>query len=277
MHIIKCPVCGGGMEIIKNICKCTQGHCFDMGAKGYLNLLLPNQGSGNHGDSREMLLARRSFLEKGYYQNLSEHINQLCLSLLPKKPDTVIADCCCGEGYYTKKLCRFLIGNDIHTNIFAFDISKAGVKMASSKTLPVQFLVASVFNIPLADESIDTAVHSFAPYCNNEISRILKPGGYLIGILPGKRHLYGLKEILYESPYENDETGYESETLTLVDTVYVKGKIHLKSQEDIHNLFLMTPYFFRTTREGAEKLARLNTLETETEFVIKILQKCTVS
>lgn len=273
MHILKCPVCGGGMEIAANACKCTQGHSFDIGAKGYVNLLLPNQGAGTHGDSREMLCARRSFLEKGYYQNLSDTINRLCLSLLAEKQAVTIADCCCGEGYYTKNLCRFLDGANIRSKIYAFDISKTGAKMASTKALPIQFLVASVFQIPLADESMDIAIHSFAPYCDSEIARILKPGGYLIGILPGKRHLYGMKEVLYNAPYENDETGYDSEALTLVDTVHIQNNIHLQSQEDIHNLFLMTPYFWRTTREGAKKLAQTDDLSTETSFVIKILQK----
>lgn len=273
MNIIKCPVCGSNMEIAANACKCTLGHSFDVGAKGYINLLLPNQGAGNHGDSREMLCARRSFLEKGYYQNLSEYINRLCLSLLPNKQDITIADCCCGEGYYTKNLCRFLNAEGVHNKIYAFDISKAGAKMASTKELDIQFLVASVFSIPLANESMDIAIHSFAPYCDNEIARILKPGGYLIGILPGKRHLYGMKEILYESPYENDETGYESEFLEPVDTFHIENNIRLGSQEDIHNLFLMTPYFWRTTRDGAEKLAQLNELETQTEFVIRVLRK----
>lgn len=273
MSVLICPICREPLAAKDGICRCRRNHSFDCSAKGYVNLLPPSHGPGNHGDNRDMLRARRSFLQKGYYQNLSDSINQKCAQLLAQDAASVIADCCCGEGYYTRSL-HFYLEQNLHPHaLFAFDISKDGVKMAASKQLPIQFFVASVFDIPIASESADIAIHSFAPYCDEEIVRILKPGGYLLGVLPGKRHLYGMKKILYPSPYENDESGYESSTLEPVETLRLQNEIFLESPEDIHNLFLMTPYFWRTTREDAQRLAQYSTLHTQTEFLIKVLRK----
>ena len=34
---------------------------------------------------------------------------------------------------------------------------------------------------------------------------MLRKGGYWMIAVPSKRHLYGLKEVLYKTPYENQE------------------------------------------------------------------------
>lgn len=182
MSVLICPLCKEALAAESGCLKCTLGHSFDVSAKGYVNLLLPNHGAGNHGDNRDMLCARRDFLQKGYYRNLSEAITNTCAQLLPE-PGDCIADCCCGEGYYTKNLHTGLEQSGLPHEIYAFDISRDGIKMAATKNSPIHFFVASVFDIPLADSSVEVAVHSFAPYCDEEIARILKPGGYLIGII----------------------------------------------------------------------------------------------
>ena len=44
----------------------------------------------------------------------------------------------------------------------------------------------------------------FAPLCAAEIFRVLKPGGvFLLGV-PDRRHLWQLKQAVYEEPYENE-------------------------------------------------------------------------
>ena len=77
--MLKCPVCGKDLEGNPGRYGCENRHSFDRAANGYVNLLLPNRGAGNHGDSKEMLRARRSFLEKGYYANLSGALCRLVM------------------------------------------------------------------------------------------------------------------------------------------------------------------------------------------------------
>ncbi|MFR5118979.1 MAG: hypothetical protein ACLTD2_02990 [Ruminococcus sp.] len=46
-------------------------------------------------------------------------------------------------------------------------------------------------------------MHTFAPVSNDEYARVLKDGGKLVVVSPSPRHLFELKEVLYEKPYEN--------------------------------------------------------------------------
>ena len=47
----------------------------------------------------------------------------------------------------------------------------------------------------------------------------------------------------------------------------------LASQADIHALFQMTPYYWKTPKEGAERLAALDTLTTRIAFRIHVFRK----
>ena len=49
--------------------------------------------------------------------------------------------------------------------------------------------------------------------------------------------------------------------------------IHLENQTDIHALFQMTPYYWKTPKSGAERLAQLQELTTEIAFDIHVYEK----
>ena len=98
-----------------------------------------------------------------------------------------------------------------------------------------------------------------------EVYRQASSGGVLLYAVPTARHLYGLKEVLYDEPYENAEqqTEYSGFTLigerTVTDTITVEG-------DQIRNLFAMTPYFWKTPHVGALRLAAKQSLTTEIGF-----------
>ena len=53
----------------------------------------------------------------------------------------------------------------------------------------------------------------------------------------------------------------------------MEDTITLESQRDIHALFQMTPYYWKTPRAGAERLAALETLTTHISFRGHIFRK----
>ena len=53
----------------------------------------------------------------------------------------------------------------------------------------------------------------------------------------------------------------------------MEDTITLESQTDIHALFQMTPYYWKTPRAGAERLAALETLTTRISFRVHIFRK----
>lgn len=259
-NILSCPVCGNILLNKDRTFRCTNGHSFDEAREGYLNLLLSNRHKSRHpGDSPESCTARHSFLSAGYYEPLADAVSSLISS-------GTVLDACCGEGYYTG---RFSKGN---RTVYGFDISKDMIRLAAKKNKNAKFIVAGLNNIPVMTESIDTVTHLFAPMNDAEFSRILKKDGRLIDVIPGKDHLMGLKKVLYDEPYRNPVNPIESDRLHQSYEQIIRYDITVEG-ENIENLFLMTPYAYKTSQKSAEKIREIKTLETTVEFVIRVFDK----
>ena len=99
---------------------------------------------------------------------------------------------------------------------------------------------------------------------------MLAPEGSLYTVVPGARHLFGLKEVLYDTPYLNDEKLPQTTELELVGTQRVSANITLQTQDDIEAVFQMTPYYWKTPRSGSERLAALTALDVTISFDIHV-------
>ncbi|MGN1418752.1 MAG: putative RNA methyltransferase [Acutalibacteraceae bacterium] len=259
-----CPVCGGTLEKQNKSLVCQNRHCFDISKEGYVNLLYANHKSaGLIGDNKDMARSRHAFLEKGYFQSLSNGISDYILSL--KKENPVMLDICCGEGYYSGKLLEKQSGK-----LYGFDLSQKMVRLAAKRKLNASFFVANLSHIPMKDACTDIAFHLFAPFHEKEFSRILKKDGVLLSVVPGENHLLQLKESVYETAYKNDEKLPQTTVLKLTDSFKIKDKIFLPSSSDIMSLFKMTPYYYRTAPENIMKAEQLESLETVVEFVVGV-------
>ena len=257
-----CPVCGQALQKFGNSMACEKGHSFDMAKEGYVNLLRASKNGDLIGDDKFSARSRRDFLNKGYYSLLQQ---ELCRLFADKQGN--LLDICCGEGYYTAAL-----GENPNLRVFGFDISREMVRLAAKRGNGTYF-VANMASIPVADGSMDYAVHLFAPFNEASFARVLKPAGRLLTVVPGRFHLWGLKQALYDTPYENDEKLPVTEQLRFIGSHKISGTILLKSQEDIQAVFRMTPYYFHTSQQDKEKLLPLDQLETAIEFVIAAYEK----
>ena len=162
-------------------------------------------------------------------------------------------------------------GKAPHT--LAVDISKFAVKRAAKRCRDLESAVASVYRLPIESESVDVLLNCFSPLATEEFRRVLKRGGVFLYVVPGARHLYGMKEVLYDAPYENEERDEEYEGFRLLTTLPVTGSIDLPSQEDIAALFSMTPYAWKSPYAGKERLRALSALTTEVSFRVCVYQK----
>ncbi|MBE6882740.1 MAG: methyltransferase domain-containing protein [Ruminococcaceae bacterium] len=273
MSMFRCPLCGKNLEKQNRTLKCEHGHSFDISAEGYTHLLPPNKmNSKVPGDSKEMAASRSAFLDGGYYAPLKTALEETVLELAKGEEPSVL-DCGCGEGYYTAGIAKELKNRFIKAKIAGFDISRPSVKRAAKRTKEAEFAVASVFDIPAADESFDILLNVFSPLSIEEFARVLKSRGYYIYVVPAARHLWQLKAAIYDTPYENKEedipySGFEHEA-----TKQIRYKTLIKNKEDIFALFQMTPYYWKTSAKGAEKLKKLESLETEVAFDVHIYRK----
>ena len=81
MKLLACPKCHQQLHLENKTLKCENNHCYDISKRGYINLLLnPDKATNNPGDSKESLVARKAYLNKGYYHNC-KFINSLVLKL----------------------------------------------------------------------------------------------------------------------------------------------------------------------------------------------------
>jgi len=153
------------------------------------------------------------------------------------------------------------------------DISKIAADQAAKAHKGIQFAVGSVFHLPVLEASCDLAMNLFAPLCAGEILRVLKPGGvFLLGV-PDRRHLWQLKQAVYREPYENELKEPELPGFSLLEDYPVKDWLLLDNNEDIQNLFQMTPYYYKTSRQDQERAERLETLKTQVEFRVFVYRK----
>ena len=270
MSLLRCPLCAGPLERREGSYRCPAGHSFDVAKEGYVHLLPPNRKhSALPGDDREMVLARRAFLSKGYYQPLLNTVCNQFLALPEKAP--VILDAGCGEGWYTRALGSVIARKGGRTA--GVDLSKPAVKKAARRCPDGEFAVASVYHLPAADGCTDVLVDCFAPLAAAEYARVLRPGGTFLYVVPGPRHLWELKEILYETPYENEERREEYPGFRYVDVVPVEFRFTLPDRENIRDLLGMTPYFWRTPPNRAARLESLERLEVTGQFRIHVMER----
>lgn len=273
MPLFICPVCGEELKVKGSALVCRNGHSHDIARQGYVNLLPVNRRhSDNPGDSREMVLSRRSFLEKGYYNCFSDKLNELVLTLLNGKKNAALLDCGCGEGYYGGRLLQSLCAKNIDCEFYGFDISKEAVRAASGKYKAMHLCVGSCFNMPVKSGAFDIAINIFSTMVEHELHRVLKDGGYFIYAVPGAQHLMGLKKILYENVYENEEKDTDYEGFRFIGRYSVKNNIEVCAA-DLENLFKMTPYYYKSSRDAVERLQTVGAIKTDIHFDFLVYQK----
>ena len=68
-----CPICGETLINDDRRWVCPRRHSFDIARQGYVNLLAVQQKHSLHpGDTRQQVLARRSFLDGGFYAPIAD-------------------------------------------------------------------------------------------------------------------------------------------------------------------------------------------------------------
>lgn len=272
MSLFRCPLCAAPLERAGGTYRCPGGHSFDVAREGYVHLLPPNQKhSALPGDDRDMVRSRRDFLSKGYYSSLLNTICNQTLALPGEAP--VLLDAGCGEGYYTAGVYQAFLSTGRRPRMAGTDISKFALRTAARREREVEFAVASSYRLPLADGAADAVLNCFSPLALEEFCRVLRPGGAFLYVVPGPRHLWEMKEILYDRPYPNEERETPYPGFRYREILPVEETVRVESREDLQNLFRMTPYFWKTPRSGAERLAALDHLTLQISFRVHVFEK----
>lgn len=253
MNHLRCPLCHASFTANAQGLVCINRHQFDRAREGYYHLLpVQFKGSREPGDAKSQLQARRCFLRADFFASLK----QLLATLLPAST-TSLLDIGCGEGYFTSALADVVPG----AATYGLDVSKVGIQLAAKAALhrnvndkhglacsALTYLVASSADLPFKDASLDVVTRIYAPSRDEELLRVLKPGGLLIVVTPGHFHWLGLRQKIYAQvrphPAPHSLPGFES-----VAAHELQYDVSIPAGPLTEALLAMTPFSWRIQDE----------------------------
>ena len=256
-----CPLDGAPLHCNGSAWRCAAGHTFDVASQGYTHLLpVQQKRSRDPGDSKEMVGARRRFLNAGPYQPIAAAVGRMALAGVEAKAALSCLDAGCGEGYYLRQLAA-ACGEGQTLELLGLDISKWAVLSAAKQDKRPNWVVGSNANLPVFSGTLDRVLCMFGFPVYPEFARVLKPSGVLLQVDSGPDHLRELREIIYptlkpersgEMPTPEGFVRQSSET--------VRYRLDLSGSEQIGDLLAMTPHLYRASAEGRAKAAALTAL-----------------
>lgn len=234
---LRCPLCTKPLFIKGSSYVCRGGHCYDISAKGYVNFVLKRKAQ--KGYEAQSFVHRQRFLQAGFY----DHILDALLDALKEQGAKRVVDAGCGEGYFARR-----IAEDQGMEVYALDYSKDSIMLAAAESKQVSWLVADLAKIPLQDGMADAVINAFAPANYKEFTRVLRPGGLLVKVIPGPDHLRELRDaardqLKTENYSARPVADYFARHFHLIGRKTVT-KTYPVEGEDLETLLNMTPLLF---------------------------------
>ena len=244
---------------------CVNGHSFDRAREGYVNLLPSNRKrSREPGDSAAMVAARRRVHDANTYHRLAAAV---VAELNAVDVAGRVLDLGCGEGYYAETLIRELPA----TSVCGIDISRAAIRLAARRCPTGDFAVASAFNLPVPDASLAAAVRVFAPSDDGELLRVLKSQCFYLEVSPGPRHLWQLRQGLYEQPREHADARAEIAGMQLLRRRELQFEVN-PGPGQLADIIGMTPFAHRGHRERRENVLQSAPAAVTLAFSLRLFQ-----
>ena len=261
-NALACPLDGKPLHSNGTAWRCAGGHSFDIASQGYTHLLpVQQKRSRDPGDSKEMVAARRRFLNAGGYQPIAVAVSRAALADLPPQATLSCLDAGCGEGYYMRQLAATASAGGQALALLGLDISKWAVLSAAKQDKRPNWVVGSNAKLPVLPGTLDRVLCMFGFPVYAEFARVLKPGGQLLQVDAGPDHLRELREIIY--PALKPERSAEAPTppgFIALGSETVRYPLTLDSAGQIADLLTMTPHLYRASAEGRARAAALTEL-----------------
>ncbi|MDV2116501.1 putative RNA methyltransferase [Alcaligenes faecalis] len=268
-----CPLDGLPLSFEAPSWRCPAGHCFDTASQGYINLLpVQNKRSRDPGDSKEMVAARRRYLESGVYEPIAAGVWRILMDELEGEAPYACLDAGCGEGYYP----RYLRQQDKNGQLalIGLDISKWAAMAAARSSPDIRWLVGSNAQLPVPDGALDAVLCMFGFAVPDEFLRALKPGGIWVQVQAGADHLLALRRIIYTSlKLDKSQEQTVAAGFSLERSERICFEVSLSTQQQIADLLLMTPHMFRASMPGLERVRQLTSLDLQVDVQVKVLRR----
>jgi 23S rRNA (guanine745-N1)-methyltransferase len=188
IDLLRCPHCGGGLELGDGAARCAEGHSFDVARQGYLNLL-PGDARTGSADTAAMVRARAGFLAGGHYSPIAAAVADAAASVVSVGEAAVegpVIDLGAGTGYYLAAILDRLPS----AQGLALDVSKHALRVAARTHPRIGAVGCDAWaGLPVRDGAAELVINVFAPRDPVELARVLVPGGSLVVVTPNRAHL----------------------------------------------------------------------------------------
>jgi 23S rRNA (guanine745-N1)-methyltransferase len=275
---LACPIDGLPLETHAAQRRCAAGHTYDMAREGYCNLLVvQHKASRDPGDSKDMVAARRRFLELGHFEPIADRTFEAVRECMAAQGDAFnIVDAGCGEGYYLDRIARLAAASpDAGAVALAgIDVSKWAVKSAARRKVPVTWLVANNRQPPFLPGIVDQILCLFGFPVWEGFRKVQKPGDHVLLVDPAADHLIELRQIIYPAVNRSPPPSLaaaEAAGYRLLRERGMRYGVTLSGAEAIQDLLAMTPHAHRVPQERRDALAEPATLSVTVDVMFRLL------
>lgn len=200
-HLFRCPICSSQMEMVDNSrLVCVENHSFDLSKNGYVNLA-PQAHVTKY--DKSLFEARKMVIDSGFFDQLLDYIIQTNLQYSERLEKVSILDAGCGEGSHLSAILQRLTGDVTGVGV---DLAKEGVASAAKEHPGSMWCVADLANCPFQDKKFDTILNILSPANYAEFTRLLKPGGLFVKVVPENGYLKELREIFYDETKQQQDS-----------------------------------------------------------------------
>lgn len=302
--VYRCPICSEALMLDQASLLCRNRHTFDISSKGVVSLLR-SAPSGSDLYDQNFFEHRTAVFEAGIYQHVSEALIADVLELLataakarsrsaPDDHDSGsgatetmrIVDAGCGEGHYLRLVESALRDpdhrhdfgqhGDFTTDLMGFDLSKEAITLAARGGGEIEWFVADLARIPLLDQTVDCIINIFSPANYAEFSRVLRPSGRLIKVIPGPSHVQELRQAIAKAGLR-DEAEYSnskviegiSEHMNIIGTQSIRATTAV-NEVLLRDFMAMTPVMFHIDPEQLD-LQSIHEVTVDAEVIVATL------
>ncbi len=266
----QCPLCQQSLSLNERSFRCENNHQFDLAKEGYVNLMpVQHKRSKDPGDNKEMMQARRTFLEHDLYAPMRQQVAETLANLVNQG---TVLDIGCGEGYYTSFFQQYLAERNKKLDFHGLDISKVAVRYGAKRYPNVNFCVASSHKLPFSGNSLAAVVRIYAPCKHDELLRCIEDQGIMLTVTPGSHHLYELRALIYQDVRLHDETAEQIEGFELLSESKLDYEMNLSGQQP-YDLLQMTPFAWKATDEVRSNLKSQQEFQCNADFLIRAYRK----
>ena len=267
-----CPICQAPMSVhqASQGLYCVNKHHLDKNDQGYW---IFSHSKKPNIDSRQVMRSKRFLLESGIFAPVVEALNQHVADALASSTQPIAhLDFDCGEGFYLRALSATLQSLSSEFSQTGVGEAENALFSAAKSHADATYIVSQLKQLPFADASFDLITLIDKPLKGKELLRVLKPGGLFVQLAPGPRHLWQVKEFLYNDLTEKKAELTLPKQLALVTQQRVSFTLDV-TPEDAITLLEMTPYAWRAGDKQKRQMLTGDFSKLEIDFYLTLSTK----